>query len=267
MEFSILLIIYFLVGGIFAGLIGGMLGLGGGIIIVPLLHYIFVTQAFPESSLMQVAITTSLATVIITSLSATWIHHKKQAVIWSTVSHLAPGMLLGAALGAMLADSINSDILRIFFGIFEILVAIQIGFDLRPESRLDLPGKGGLLLSGSGIGFLSTLLGIGGGTITVPFLHFCRVPMQNAVAVSAACGIPIAVAGCVALLLSGLDNSDLPSYTIGYLYWPAALLIIFMTIIFAPIGAKLTHYLPVKILKRCFSAILFFVGLQMLFAT
>ena len=266
MELSLFLVLYFLIGGILAGLVGGMLGLGGGIIIVPLLHFIFVLEGFPSSSLMQVAITTSLATIIVTSISSTWVHHKKQAVIWPTVQHLAPGILIGAAIGALIADNLNSDVLRVFFGVFEILVAIQIAFDLKPESKLNLPGRGGLVISGGGIGFLSTILGIGGGTITVPFLHFCRVPMKNAVAISAACGIPIAVAGCVAMLISGLDNTNLPANTIGYLYWPAAILIILMTVIFAPLGAKLTHHLPVQTLKRCFSVVLLIVGLRMLLA-
>jgi len=264
MDVNLFLVIYFLLGGMLAGLLGGLLGLGGGIIVVPLLHYVFVTQEFTPSSLMQVAVATSLATIVVTSISATWMHHRRQAVIWKIVLYLAPGIMLGAVLGAVLADNLKSDVLRIIFGLFEILVAIQIAFDLTPKAKVNLPDNAGLIASGGVIGAISTLLGIGGGTLTVPFLNFCRVPMHNAVAISSACGIPIAVAGSISMLLSGLDNPDLPAHSIGYVYWPAAIIIMTMTVLFAPLGAKLAHKLSVKVLKRCFSVVLLIVGIQML---
>ncbi len=263
-ELSPLIIFYYALGGIFAGLVGGLLGLGGGIIVVPLLHILFNLQQFPASSLMQVAVTTSLATVIVTSLAATRVHHNKGAVLWPLVASLAPGIVIGAGLGALLADALSSDVLRIAFGLFEILVAIQIALDFKPRASVSLPAAPGLALSGSGIGFLSTLLGIGGGTLTVPYLLFCRVAVHNAVAVSSACGLPIAVAGMTAMIISGLDNPQLPVHSVGYLYWPGALIIITMTIFFAPMGARLAHRLPVLTLKRCFSVVLFLVGLKML---
>ncbi|MEQ8426291.1 MAG: sulfite exporter TauE/SafE family protein [Gammaproteobacteria bacterium] len=264
-ELSPLIIFYYAIGGVFAGLVGGLLGLGGGIIVVPLLHFLFNLQGFPGASLMQVAVTTSLATVIVTSLAATRIHHQKQAVLWPLVLRLAPGIVIGAGLGALLADAVSSDVLRIAFGVFEILVAIQIAVDFKPAAKFGLPATQGLVLSGGGIGFLSTLLGIGGGTLTVPYLLFCRVPMHNAVAVSSACGLPIAVAGMTAMIISGLDNPELPVHSIGYLYWPGALIIIAMTVFCAPVGARLAHRLPVLTLKRCFSVVLLLVGLKMLF--
>ncbi len=264
-ELTPLVALYYACGGILAGLIGGLLGLGGGIIIVPVLHYLFQQQGFPAVTLMQIAVTTSLCTIVVTSLSSTYVHHRKKAVLWPTVFRLSPGILLGAGLGAIVADNISSDALRLAFGIFEILVAIQIAFELRPEAKLQLPGTAGMTTAGGVIGFLSTLLGIGGGTLTVPWLLFCRIPVHNAVAVSAACGLPIALAGSVAMTISGLDNPELPPHTFGYLYWPAALIIIGMTVIFAPLGARLAHYLPVVTLKRIFSVVLLFVGLKMLF--
>ncbi len=263
-ELTPIIIIIYALAGLFAGLIGGMLGLGGGIIIVPVLHYLFLQQEFPATTIMQMAVTTSLATIIVTSISATYIHHKKEAVVWTYVYKLALGILLGACLGAVLADTVSSNALRIIFGIFEITVAIQIGLELKPAAKLKPPATAGMIFSGSGIGFLSTLLGIGGGTLTVPFLLLCNVNIRNAVAISAACGFPIAIAGTSALIITGLDNPDLPAHSIGYLYWPAALIIITMTVFSAPLGAKLAHFLPVKILKRIFSVVLIFVGLKML---
>jgi uncharacterized protein len=263
-EITLQIIAIYALTGVFAGLIGGMLGLGGGIIIVPVLHYLFIQQGFPPSIIMHLAVTTSLATIIATSLSATYTHHKKGAVLWPVVHRIAPGILVGAGLGAILADSLSSNTLRIVFGVFEILVAIQVGLELKPKAKTKLPETIGLLGSGIGIGLFSTILGIGGGTLTVPFLLWCNVNIRNAVAVSSACGFPIAVAGTTALIIAGWDNMSVPSNSFGYLYWPAALIIITMTIFFAPMGARLAHYLPVATLKRLFAIILAIVGIRML---
>lgn len=263
-ELTAMIILCYAVAGVFAGLIGGMLGLGGGIIIVPVLHYLFIQQGFSNAILMQLAVTTSLATIIITSLSATYTHNKKGAVLWPKVYRFAPGILVGACVGAVLADLLSSNALRITFGIFEILVAIQIGFEIKPDAKRSLPGTAGLIGSGVGVGLFSTLLGIGGGTLTVPFLLWCNVNIRNAVAVSSACGFPIAVAGTTAMIIAGLDNMELPTNSLGYLYWPAALIIMMMTVFFAPLGARLAHYLPISTLRRLFAIVLAIVGIRML---
>ena len=263
-EITIQTIAIYALTGIFAGLMGGMLGLGGGIIIVPVLHYIFTQQGFASSVVMHQAVTTSLATIIITSLFATYTHHQKKAVSWPIVNRIAPGVLLGACLGALVADSLSSNILRIFFGLFEILVAIQIWFEIRPMSNISLPDTGGFIISGLGIGLFSTLLGIGGGTLTVPFLLWCNLNIRNAVAISSACSFPIAAAGTTAFIIAGWDSLNIFRHSIGYLYWPAALIIVAMTIFFAPIGARLAHYLPIEILKRSFATLLMIVGIKML---
>lgn len=263
-ELTTLIIIVYALTGVFAGLVGGMLGLGGGIIIVPVLHYVFIALGFPSSTIMHIAVTTSLCTIVVTSLSAGYTHYKKDAVLWPLVLRLTPGILLGACAGALLADKVTSDTLRILFGLFEIGIAVQIGFAVKHRRTIALPGTAGLIGSGVGIGTVSTLLGIGGGTLTVPFLLCCNTDIRNAVAVSAACGFPIAVAGSTAMIIASLNNPELPANTLGYLYWPAALIIIMTTIISAPIGARLAHYLPVITLKRFFAVILFIVGIKML---
>lgn len=263
-EITLQIITIYALTGIFSGLIGGMVGLSGGIIIVPVLHFLFIQQGFSSSILMQLAVTTSLATIIITSLAATYVHHKKNAVSWPTVNRLAPGLLIGACLGAILADSVSSHVLRITFGVFEILVAIQIWMDFKPKAHAALPSTSGLVGSGVGIGLFSTLMGIGGGSLTVPFLLWCNVNIRNAVAVSSACGFPIAITATTALIIAGWGNQNVPTPSLGYLYWPAALIISVMTLFSAPLGARLAHYLPVPILKRVFAIVLVIVGSRML---
>ncbi len=255
----------YLVLGVIAGLVGGLLGLGGGIIIVPSLLFLFIWQGLPAEILMHLAVATSLSTIVFTSISSSYAHHKHQAVLWSQVFLLTPGIIIGAVLGAFLADYISSDVLRRLFGIFEIFVACQIGFSVKPTAHRSFPGRNGMLIAGGGIGTLSTILGIGGGTLTVPFLIWCNVNIRKAVATSSACGFPIALAGSLAMIFTGLDSTSLPENSIGYVYWPAATLILITSVLFAPVGAKLAHSMPVDSLRRVFAIVLAGVGLRMLF--
>ena len=264
-ELSLEMLSLYALTGLVAGCIGGILGLGGGIIIVPALHFLFLQQGMSQQYLMQISVTTSLATIIVTAIPSTWVHHRKHAVIWPIVIVMAAGILLGAGAGALLADTLSSQYLQYIFGCFEILIAAQILLNYKSKALVALPGKPGQFFAGGIIGSLSTLLGIGGGTLTVPYLLYCQVAMRNAVAVSSACGFPIALAGTLFLIIAGFDNPELPKHTIGYLYWPAALTIVTMTLISAPIGARLTHHVSVTILKRCFAIVLFVVGMKMLF--
>jgi uncharacterized membrane protein YfcA len=247
-----------------AGVIAGLLGLGGGIVIVPALLYLFILQGMPAEIHMHMAVATSLATIVFTSVSSTWAHHRRQAVLWPSVIALSPGIVLGCIGGALIAHHLPSNTLRTTFGIFEILVGIQIAFGFRPHAHIKLPGPGGMFAAGSGIGALSTLLGIGGGTLTVPFLLWCNVNIRNAVATSSACGLPIAVVGTGALIFAGSAYQDLPSGTTGYVYWPAAVVIILGSVCTAPLGARLAHVLPVVLLKRIFAVVIAAIGLRML---
>ncbi len=257
------LLLYLLLGAA-AGLLAGLLGVGGGLIIVPVLAWILPSQGIPSSSVMHTALATSLATILFTSLSSVRAHHQRGAVRWDLVALLAPGILLGALLGAFLADLLPSSRLRQIFGLFELLVAIQIGLALIPPARGGIPGRLGNTLAGGGIGTLSALVGVGGGTLTVPYLVWCSVTMRQAVATSAACGLPIALAGTLGFVVAGWSLTDEVPWTLGYLYLPALLGIAIGGIAFAPLGAALSHRLPAHHLKRLFALLLAVLGIVML---
>lgn len=264
MDLTLATLFAYLLLGVIAGITGGLLGLGGGIVIVPTLLFLFIHKGLPGDVLMQMAVATSLATIVFTSISATLAHHRHGAVAWPVVRKLGPGIVAGAIFGAIIANLLHSNSLRLAFGVFEILVAIQIGFGLKPAAHRTLPGNTGLLASGGVIGTVSSLLGIGGGTLTVPFLLWCNVNIRNAVATSSACGLPIAVAGAVTMIIAGWNYPGLPQGSIGYVYWPAAILISIASVFTAPVGARLTHTLPIHILRRVFAVVLLLIGIRMI---
>ncbi len=265
MPTELLLWSAYLVLGVMSGMLAGLLGLGGGILIVPSLLLLFIWQGLPAEILMHLAVATSLFTIIFTSISSSYTHHKHHAVLWSQVFLLTPGIIIGAMLGAFLTDHMSSDFLRRLFGLFEILVACQIGFSIKPTAQRSLPGRNGMLIAGGGIGTLSTILGIGGGTLTVPFLTYCHIDIRKAVASSSACGFPIALTGTLMMIFTGQDAVSLLENNIGYVHWPAAILILITSILFASVGARLAHSMPVDYLRRIFAVVLFCIGLGMLF--
>lgn len=250
--------------GATAGVLAGLFGVGGGLVIVPVLALLFSRAAIAPEVIMHLAIGTSLATIVFTSISSVYAHHRRGAVRWPVVLRLAPGIILGAWLGAALADLLPSESLRIIFGVFELLVAVQLGLNLRASPHRSLPEWPGMGLVGGAIGSISAVVGIGGGTMTVPFLQWCNVPMRQAVATSAACGLPIALAGALGFVISGWSNNSLPALSSGYLYWPAFTGIVLASVTFAPLGARLAHTLPAAQLKRLFALFLAFLGLRML---
>lgn len=254
----------YLVLGAVAGTLAGMLGVGGGLVIVPVLAWIFVKLGFAGEIIMHLALGTSLATIVFTSISSVRAHHERGAVLWPVVMKLVPGIILGTFLGAQLANWLPSDLLRGIFAVFVLLAAIQMGFSLLPEARRSLPGHLGMGLTGSLIGGVSAIVGIGGGTLTVPFLLWCRVAMRQAVASSAACGLPIALAGAAAFIWTGYGNTDLPDGAVGYVHLPAMLGVAVSSVLFAPLGARLAHSLPTAQLKRFFAIFLALVGMRML---
>jgi len=250
--------------GAFAGLVAGLLGVGGGLIIVPVLVFIFTGQGIANHLIVHLAVGTSLATIVFTSISSVRAHHQHGAVIWPVFWQLTPGIVIGAWLGALFADVLASDQLRRFFGVFELLVAIQMTFNVKPRPHRQLPRRTGMLAAGGVIGSISAIVGIGGGTMTVPFLVWCNVAMRKAVATSSACGLPIAIAGATGFIVTGWNAVDLPVYSSGYVYWPAFIGIVIASVLSAPLGARLAHRLPAAQLKRIFAVLLYILGLRML---
>lgn len=259
-----MILLAYLAVGALAGLVAGMLGLGGGVVIVPALALVFPLLNIPPAVLMHLAIGTSLAVIVPTSMSSTWAHYKRGAVDRELVRLLLPGLLPGALLGGWLADKLPSALLSKVFGVFVVGVAAQIFFNATAPGRRPLPGRAGLFATGSVIGTASTLLGIGGGSLTVPFLNYCRVDMRRAVATSSACGLVLGVVGAAAFLWNGRDHTGLPAGAFGYLYLPAFVGVAAAAVATAPLGARLAHSLPVPTLKRVFAVFLALAGLRML---
>jgi len=253
--------IYLLLGAA-AGLLAGLLGVGGGLIIVPVLAWVFVQQGFNADIIMHMAVATSLATIVLTSLSSMRAHHKKAAVRWRLFAQLSPGIVLGALAGAVIADMLPSRGLQIFFGLFELGVAAQLSLDLQPPQIRLLAGRFSQFVAGSAIGLISAIVGIGGGSLTVPWLLWNRVPVREAVATSSACGLPIALAGATGFVLAGGDTGI--EYSSGYVYWPAFIMVSAASVLVAPVGAGLAHRIDAKKLKQGFALFLCAIGLLML---
>lgn len=255
---------YLLLGAV-AGFCAGLFGIGGGLLIVPVLAWLLQGQLPPGAPLMHIAVGTSLATIVPTALASIYTHHRRGAVAWPLVRRLAPGIVAGTAGGAVIADLIDSDGLRVIFAVFLGAAALQMAFGAVPAARRDLPGYAGMTAAGIVIGGVSALVGIGGGTLTTPFLAWCRVELRRAIATSAACGLPIALSGTAAYLIAGLDSPDLPAGSSGYVHWPAALTIAATSVVCAPFGARLTHALPVTPLRRLFALLLVAAAIRLLF--
>ena len=250
--------------GVAAGLTAGLFGIGGGLVIVPVLAVLFSGQGFPAELVMVMSVATSLATIIFTSLSSVLAHHRLGSVLWGKVFGLGPGIMVGAAVGAVVADYISADVLRFIFVIFLVYVGVQMAFQLQPKPG-EIKQSKGLDFGVTGvIGLVSSILGIGGGTLIVPFLVYCQYSMRNAVAVASACGLPIAVAGTVSYAVLGWNALQLPEWSLGYIYVPSFLGIVLTSIYTAPIGAKLAHKLPAEKLKRYFSLLLFVMAAKLM---
>lgn len=257
------LLIYLALGAA-AGLLAGMFGVGGGLIIVPVLAWVFVSQGMDVDIIMHLAIGTSLASIWLTSLMSVRAHRRRGAVNWPVVKKLVVGIVLGALLGAVIADHLPTQALKRIFGVFELLVAAQLLLVSRYQAHFNLPGRIGFIIAGAVIGVVSAIIGIGGGTLTVPFLVWCRVPMIQAVATSAACGLPIAIAGAFGFIVTGWNVEQLPAWSTGYLYWPAWLGIVLASSITAGLGARFAHKLPAAQLRQLFALLLMGLGIKML---
>jgi uncharacterized membrane protein YfcA len=251
--------------GLLSGFLAGLLGIGGGLVIVPALLLIFPYRGVAETVATHSAIATSLATVVVTSLIAAYSHHRHSAVDWPVVLRMAPGLFCGALSGAVIATHLHGETLRLLFGIFALLAALQMGFQIHPPSRGRLPTTPWMVIAGAAIGMLSALVGVGGGTMTVPFLRWRNVVMQRAVAISSACGFPIAVGACTGFSLAD-EIGGSASVVADAIYWPAALWIALASLVAVPVGARLTHRMSILSLSRIFAVILAIIGLRLIYA-
>ena len=264
MEAILSTLLFYLTLGLFAGVMAGLLGVGGGLIIVPTLAWIFHHQQVDDAIVMHLAIGTSLATIVVTSISSVRAHHRRGAVLWPIFWRLTPGIIVGAWLGAAIADALPSAVLSKVFAVFVLTVAAQMGFGAKPAPHRELPGTTGMLTAGGVIGAVSAIVGIGGGSLTVPFLTWCNTAIRQAVATSSACGLPIALAGALGFVVTGLNATGRPDWSLGYVYGPALVGITLTSMLSAPLGAKLAHTLPTEMLKKVFAAFLTLVGVKML---
>ncbi|NWG30222.1 MAG: sulfite exporter TauE/SafE family protein [Rhodocyclaceae bacterium] len=254
---------YLLLGAV-AGFFAGLLGVGGGAIMVPVLALMFTAQGFPEGHLMHLALGTSMAAIVFTSISSLRAHHAHGAVRWPIVKTITPGILLGTFAGAQLASLIPTRPLAIFFTAFMSYVAFQMLANIKPKPSRQLPGSFGMFLVGGGIGAISALVAIGGGSLSVPFMTWCNVKMHEAIGTSAAIGFPIALAGTAGYLVGGWSASGLPAWSFGYVYLPALATCVAASWLTAPFGAKAAHRLPVATLKKIFAGVILLLLAKML---
>lgn len=260
------LIIYLWIGAM-AGFAAGLFGVGGGLIIVPILYIVFTKLNYDPSVIMHLALGTSLATIIVTSISSVSAHHKRGAVLWQVFRNLAPGLALGAFLGAGIADYFSGQGLQLLIGFFAVWVAYGMFFGASKSVDVtqSLPSNTKQMLAGGGIGFASAIFGIGGGSLTVPYLLRHGVVIQKAVATSAAGGLPIAVAGAIGFMWFGSNTAVKVPHSIGYVHIYAFIGISVMSFITAKLGAKVAHKLSAAMLKKCFAGLLTAVGLYFIY--
>ncbi|MDB2705451.1 sulfite exporter TauE/SafE family protein [Pseudomonadota bacterium] len=254
----------FAVIGIITGIFSGLLGLGGGVVVVPSLMAIFTWQAMPVQNLMHIAIGTSLMTITITSLSSSYAHYKYQHINWQLFKWMVPGLVLGGLTGAYFATSMSSHLLQRYFALYMFFVVIQMWLPKLPLVSTQLLNKRSLSLFGVLAGAISALVGIGGGSLVVPYLTMAKQSMQKAIGTSAACGFPISVAAVTGFIMFGQHHDINEQWLMGQIHWQAFLGIVSTSIVFSILGAKLTKVLPVRVLKQVFSIVLLVVTISLI---
>ena len=249
--------------GAFAGVLAGLLGVGGGLVIVPVLTFIFTAQHLPDAHVLHLALGTSLASIMFTSVSSLRAHHLRGAVDWLVVRRISCGIMVGTFGGSWVAAQLSTRFLKGFFVAFLYYVATQMLLNIKPKPQRQLPGLPAMSGVGGLIGVVSSLVGIGGGSMSVPFLVWCNVAIHRAIGTSAAIGFPIALAGTVGYVVNGI-SVPLPPHSLGFVYLPALAGIASASIATAPLGAKLAHSLPIDTLKKIFALLLIVMGTKML---
>jgi uncharacterized membrane protein YfcA len=254
------LVLQLLLIGTCAGFAAGLLGLGGGMLMVPFVAMILEARGYPPEYTVKMAVATSLATICFTSISSVRAHHRRGAVMWPVVRVLAPGILVGSVLGAQLAVALPGKVLSVVFGLFVAFAATQLLLNRKPKPSRTLPGRAATFGVGTVIGGVSALVGAGGAFISVPFMTWCNIKIHDAVGTSAALGFPVALAGTLGYVLAGLDMPRMPPGSLGYLYVPGLLVISLASITTAPLGARLAHSMDVRPLQKVFAVVLYMLA-------
>jgi uncharacterized membrane protein YfcA len=250
--------------GAAVGFLAGLLGIGGGMVLVPMLFFVFTAKGFATEHLMHLALATGLATIMFTSLSSVRAHHRHGGVDWAVARAMSPGIMAGSLAAALAAGLIPTRPLAVFFTGFMFYAAAQMFVEVKPKAARQLPGRPGLFAAGAGIGAVSSVLAAGGAFMTIPFLAWCNMPIKRAIGTAAAVGFPIALAGSVGYIVQGMRAQGLPEGTLGYVYVPALALIVAASMPVAPLGARLAYRLPVRRLRVVFSLMLLALALRML---
>lgn len=250
--------------GAFVGFLAGLLGIGGGMSMVPIITMMFVAQDFPASHILHLAVGTSFATVVFTAISSLRAHHAHGAVRWDIFKSIAPGTVAGTLAGSAFAGTVSTRWLAIFFSGFVYIAATQMLLNMKPKAQRDLPKHAIVFGIGLVIGMISSLVAAGGAVMTIPFMTWCNVKLHDAIGTSAAIGLPVAVAGTAGYIVSGWGRPDLPAYCLGFVYLPALAGVAVASVITAPVGAKLAHKLPVLKLRRIFAVLLYILASKML---
>lgn len=253
--------------GVFGGLLAGLLGIGGGMILVPFMAMLFSAQGHPYGTLMQVCLATSMASIVFTSVSSARAHHRAGNVRWDLVKALAPGILVGCFVGSTVLSQLPTKFVKLFFACFLIYSATRMLLTVNAVTHRPMPNHHGLLGFGTVVGILSAMVGAGGGFMTVPFMTARGVPARQAIGTSSALGFPIAVFATLGFIINGWRVPNLPTPHLGYVYLPALLLIAIASMVCAPLGAKLTQKLPVQSLKKIFAVMLYLLAARMLWST
>ena len=257
------ILIYFLL-GTFSGVLAGLFGIGGGIIIIPTFFYIFSFLEFPEEILSHMVLGSSLGVIVFSSISSTFSHHAKGAVNWSLIKVVAPSIIIGSFLGGLTAGFLESSTLQGLVALFLVVASIQLIFEFPPPPQNPQTTLLGPVVAGGGIGWLSGVFGIGGGIFSVPYFYHRGLKMMNAIGTSAACGIPIALAGSISYTIIGFNSNFIPDNSIGYVYLPATIIVGLMSSITAKYGVNIAHRMKQKKLRIAFAFLVMIMALNLL---
>ena len=258
-------IITLLIAGAIAGTMAGLLGIGGGTIIVPVIALVLETQGISKDVIIKVAVGTSLATIMVTAISSVYAHHRRGAVDWQIFKVLTPWILAGTVVGTIIVDLMPGDVLYVAFIIFLYLAATRLAIGYISGGR-SLPRLPGMAMMGTINGIISAMMGIGGGVINVPFFTYCSVPIKRAIATAAAIGLPLATVSAIGFVITGLNETGLPKASLGYINLPIFASVVSASVLFAPLGAKLAHALPERVLNIFFSLFLYIMASSMLWS-